>query len=131
LPVIGEELGVIATLAVLLVFAVIFFCGIYISYRARDPFGALMAFGITLVLSLQGLINIAVVTSSIPAKGIPLPFVSYGGSSMLVMAAMVGILVNVARQGHPFRLHTVSPPPKPAGPKKGETVEDFKNVVIG
>lgn len=98
LPVIGEELGVVATLAVLLVFVVIFFCGIYIAYRARDPFSYLLAAGISLLIALQACINIGVVTSSLPNKGIALPFISYGGSNLLAMLTCVGLLLGIARR---------------------------------
>lgn len=87
-----------ATLAVLLVFVVIFACGIYISLRARDTFGQLLAAGISLLIALQACINIGVVTSSLPNKGIALPFISYGGSNLLVMFTCVGLLLSVARQ---------------------------------
>jgi cell division protein FtsW len=98
LPVIGEELGLVATLAVLLVFVVIFFCGIYIAYRARDPFSHLLAAGISLLIALQACINIGVVTSSLPNKGIALPFISYGGSNLLAMLTCVGLLLGIARR---------------------------------
>jgi len=98
LPVIGEELGAVATLAVLLVFVVIFFCGLYIAYRARDPFSHLLATGISLLIGLQACINIGVVTSSLPNKGIALPFISYGGSNLLAMLTCVGLLLGIARR---------------------------------
>jgi len=97
LPVIGEELGAVATLLVLLGFAVIFFCGIYISSRARDTFGQLLATGISLLIALQACINIGVVTSSLPNKGIALPFISYGGSNLLAMLTSVGLLLSIGR----------------------------------
>ncbi len=95
-PIIGEELGLIATACVLLLFVVIFICGLRIAERANDDFGRFTALGITLMLTLQAMINLAVVTGSMPTKGIALPFISYGGSSLLVCFAMIGILVNVA-----------------------------------
>jgi cell division protein FtsW len=96
LPIIGEELGLVATLAVLLLFAVIFICGLRIASHASDDFGRFTALGITLMITLQALINLAVVTGSMPTKGIALPFISYGGSSLLVSATMIGILINIA-----------------------------------
>lgn len=96
LPIIGEEFGLIATLGVLLLFVVIFFCGLRIALRADDDFGRFTAWGITLMITFQALINLAVVTGSMPTKGLALPFISYGGSSLLVSSAMIGILVNVA-----------------------------------
>jgi cell division protein FtsW len=97
--IIGEELGLIATLAVIAAFVVIAICGIYIALNSRDTFGCLLALGITLLISLQAAINIGVVTSALPNKGLPLPFISYGGSNLLAMFAGVGILFSVARHG--------------------------------
>lgn len=95
-PIIGEELGLPATLIVLLLFVVIFVCGLLIAARANDDFGRFTALGCTLMITFQAMINLAVVTGSMPTKGIALPFISYGGSSLLVCASMVGMLVNVA-----------------------------------
>jgi cell division protein FtsW len=95
--IIGEELGLVATLAVILAFVVIALCGLYIALRARDNFGTLLAAGITMLISLQAAINIGVVTSALPNKGLPLPFISYGGSNLLMMLIGVGILVSIAR----------------------------------
>jgi cell division protein FtsW len=94
---IGEELGLIATLFVILAFLLIAVCGIYIALNARDHFGCLLATGITFLISLQAAINIGVVTSVLPNKGLALPFISSGGSSLLVMLGCVGILLSVAR----------------------------------
>ena len=94
---IGEELGLIATLLVVAAFIVIAICGIYIALNSRDTFGFLLATGVTLLISLQAAINIGVVTSALPNKGLPLPFISYGGSNLLAMLGCVGILFSVAR----------------------------------
>jgi cell division protein FtsW len=94
---IGEELGLIATLLVVVAFVIIAICGIYIALNAREPFGFLLATGITFLISLQAAINIGVVTSALPNKGLPLPFISYGGSNLLAMLSCVGILFSVAR----------------------------------
>ncbi len=94
--IIAEETGVIGSLAVLGLFTVFFGCGMTIAIRCRDPFARLMGYGITLMISLQALINIAVVTGSAPTKGLPLPFVSHGGSSIVFMLTMVGLLVRIA-----------------------------------
>ena len=96
-PIIGEELGLIASLVVVLMYLVLFVLGMRIAVRARDDFGRLIAFGITLMITLQALINFAVVTGCVPTKGLALPFISYGGSSLLVSGVMIGILINVAR----------------------------------
>jgi cell division protein FtsW len=95
--IIGEELGLIATLFVVAAFVVVAICGIYIALNSRDTFGSLLALGITLLISLQAAINIGVVTSALPNKGLPLPFISYGGSNLLAMFAGVGILFSIAR----------------------------------
>jgi cell division protein FtsW len=97
LPIIGEEFGVIATLAVLILFVLIFICGMRIAARASDDFGRFTALGVTLMLTYQAIINLAVVSGSMPTKGLALPFISYGGSSLMVSSAMVGLLLNVAR----------------------------------
>ena len=97
--IIGEELGLIATIAVVLVFILLVICGIFISSRARDTFGLLLGSGVTFLIGFQAFINIGVVTSTLPNKGMPLPFISYGGSNLLVMLVAVGILLSVARQG--------------------------------
>jgi cell division protein FtsW len=79
--VIGEELGLIGALAVLLLFCIILWRGVKISLATTEPFSRMLALGITLLISLQGMINMAVVTGLLPTKGIALPLVSYGGSS--------------------------------------------------
>ena len=81
----------------LLAFVVIVICGIYIALHARDTFGFLLAAGLTFLIGLQAAINIGVVTSALPNKGLPLPFISYGGSNLLAMFTCVGILFSVAR----------------------------------
>jgi cell division protein FtsW len=96
LPIIGEEFGLVATLTVLILFVVIFICGLRVAGRASDDFGRFTALGITLMITLQAMINLAVVTGCVPTKGIALPFISYGGSSLLVSSAMIGMLINVA-----------------------------------
>jgi len=98
LSIIGEELGFVATFAVVIAFVLIVVCGIYIAWRARDTFGQMLAAGITFLIGLQAFINIGVVTSALPNKGLPLPFISYGGSNLLLMLACVGLLFSVARQ---------------------------------
>ena len=97
-PIIGEELGLGATFSVLLLFVVVFICGLRISRHADDDFGRFAALGITLMITLQALINLAVVTGSMPTKGLALPFISYGGSAILASLSAVGILVNISKQ---------------------------------
>ena len=99
LSLIGEELGFVGTGLVVVLFLVILLCGTRIAWRVADPFGQLLAFGITLLISLQAFINLGVVTSILPNKGIALPFVSYGGSSLICMLTALGLLISVARYG--------------------------------
>ena len=96
--IIGEELGLIATLLVTAAFVAIVVCGIYIAMNSIDTFGLLLGSGITFLIGLQALINIGVVTSALPNKGLPLPFISYGGSNLVIMLASMGVLLSIARQ---------------------------------
>ena len=95
---IGEELGFLATLLVVAAFVCILLSGIYIALRAPDTFGLLLGCGIAFMIGLQAFINIGVVTSVLPNKGLPLPFISYGGSNLLMMLTSVGVLLSIARQ---------------------------------
>ncbi|MCL5958861.1 MAG: putative lipid II flippase FtsW [Chloroflexi bacterium] len=101
--VIGEELGLLGTLFVLALFGLFAYRGYRITQQAPDTFGSLLAAGVTSWIVFQALINIGVVTATLPFTGIPLPFVSYGGSSMIVSFAAVGILMNVSRYRSGFR----------------------------
>ncbi|WP_297634172.1 stage V sporulation protein E [uncultured Clostridium sp.] len=96
--IVGEELGYIGCLVIMLLFVALVWRGIKIAMEARDSYGALIAIGITAILGIQCLINIAVVTGSMPVTGVPLPFISYGGSSLVINLAAVGILLNISRQ---------------------------------
>lgn len=94
--IIGEELGFMGTLAILIGYFAIFFAGLIIAKKARDTFGQLLAFGISFSIIINALINIAVTTGIFPTTGVPLPFISYGGTSIIVTCISVGILVNIA-----------------------------------
>ena len=96
--IIGEELGFFGTAAVIGLFIAFLWLGILVVARCQDRFGQLLAGGIVLTIAAQAAINIGVVTVVLPTKGIPLPFVSAGGTSMLASAAAVGVLLNIARQ---------------------------------
>lgn len=98
---IGEELGFVGFALVLALFAVIVWRGIRAAVGARDAFSSYLAFGLTVLLALQALINVGVVLGTLPAKGITLPFVSYGGSSLLASMFFGGLLVNIARRRSP------------------------------
>lgn len=97
LAVIGEELGFVGILGICALFLFLFQTGIRISRSAPDYLGSLMAFGLTLLLSLQALMNINVVLGLFPTKGMPLPFISYGGSAFVANCIAIGILMNIAR----------------------------------
>ena len=99
LPIIGEELGLVATLAVVVAFAVLVISGLQIASRAPDLFGWLLGCGIMAIIGLQVIINIAVVTNVIPNKGMALPFISYGGSNLVMTLAGVGVIFSIFRQG--------------------------------
>ncbi|MGH7681579.1 MAG: putative lipid II flippase FtsW [Candidatus Eiseniibacteriota bacterium] len=96
--VIGEELGLIGTVAVLAAYLVLFLRGLKIAGLAPDRFGSLLAAGLTVNLSVYVAMNIAVVTGVIPTTGLPLPFLSYGGSALVVNLGVTGVLLNIASQ---------------------------------
>jgi len=98
-PIIGEELGLRFSLLVVFLFVVIIVCGIMIALHARDRFGLLLGCGIVSLLALQAAVNIGVTTSLLPNKGLPLPFISYGGSNLAACMFAIGVLVNIYRQG--------------------------------
>ena len=95
--IIGEELGLVGSLAVLALFAALLYAGVRIALRAPDAFGRFLAVGITGWFGVQAVVNLGAVTGLLPITGVPLPFVSFGGSSLVVSMAAVGILVSVAR----------------------------------
>ncbi len=97
-PMVGEELGLIGTTLIVALFAAIVIGGLVIAHRAEDRFGKLLAFGIVAMLGLEALLNMGVTTSLLPNKGLPLPFVSYGGSSLLAAMIGIGILFNIHHQ---------------------------------
>jgi cell division protein FtsW len=99
LPVIGEELGLRVTLVIVFCYLLILTAGTLIALNAKDRFGMLLGFGCTFVVGLQALVNIGVTTSLLPNKGLPLPFISYGGSNLFFCLTCVGILINIYRQG--------------------------------
>ena len=95
--VLAEELGFIGVLAVLLLFMVFIWRGLKVAVNAPDLFGSFMAVGITSLIAIQSLLNVAVVTSSVPPTGVSLPFFSYGGTSLILFLTEVGILLNISR----------------------------------
>jgi len=101
-PMIGEELGLRITLLTVAGYLLICLCGSLVATNARDRFGLLLGFGAVMMISLQAAVNIGVTTSLLPNKGMPLPFISYGGSNLMVCLFMIGILVNIHLQGKPL-----------------------------
>jgi cell division protein FtsW len=99
LAVIGEETGLVGVSVVLLLYGLLVYKGIKIALRAPNRYGTYLAFGLTMVIGLQALINGAVVMGLLPTKGLPLPLISYGGSSLLTNLAAIGILMNISSRG--------------------------------
>lgn len=94
---VGEELGLVGASVLIALFIFLFVRGISIAGRTKDKFVSYLAYGLTLMISVQGLINFAVVTGLVPTKGLPLPFLSYGGSALLINMAAVGMLLRISR----------------------------------
>lgn len=101
-----EELGFVGATGILLLYAALIWRGIIIGMRARDRFGALIAFGMVLHLALQVALNVAVVTDTLPNTGIGLPFFSYGGSSMIICLVEMGVVLSVSRQANMPKVYT-------------------------
>jgi cell division protein FtsW len=122
--IIGEELGFVGCVGVLLLFGVLAWRGFLIAWRAPDPFGRLFATGLTCLLTLQALLNIAVVTNSLPYTGVTLPLVSFGGSSTVISLVAIGLLLNISRQ--PAAAAPVEPvldeDPWPPTPPRDESI---------
>ena len=97
--ILAEELGFVGCVIVILLFAIFIWRGILIAIKSPDMFGSLLATGITTLIGIQVIINIGVVTSSIPNTGMPLPFFSYGGTALLILLSSCGILLNISRAG--------------------------------
>jgi cell division protein FtsW len=96
--VIGEELGFVGTTAIVLLFLIFIWRGFLTAYQAKDPFGTHLAAGLTLLIGLQAFINLGVASGLLPTKGLTLPFISMGGSSMLVTMLSVGVILNISEQ---------------------------------
>ncbi len=99
--IIGEELGLVGTAAVILLFILVVVWGYRIASRVPDRYGALLASGLTAMLVGQAVLNIGVVSGSLPVTGVPLPFISFGGSSLVLSGIAVGILLNISQYAHP------------------------------
>lgn len=96
--ILSEELGFVGAVFVIVLFILFIWRGIVIALHARDRFGTLLAFGVTSIIATQAILNIAVVTASVPATGVPLPFITYGGSSILFHMFGVGVLLSISRR---------------------------------
>ncbi|MBT5027366.1 MAG: putative lipid II flippase FtsW [Nitrospinaceae bacterium] len=96
--VIGEELGFVGTTAIILLFSILIWRGFVTAFRAKDPFGTHLATGLTLLIGFQAFINLGVAVGLLPTKGLTLPFISMGGSSMLITMISVGVLLNISEQ---------------------------------
>ena len=112
--VISEELGLVGATVLLACFCVITWRGMRTAMRAPDRFGAFLALGLTTMVAFQAFFNISVVLGLLPTKGIPLPFVSYGGSSLLINLIGMGILLNVSQHASASRVVTVALQPADA-----------------
>jgi cell division protein FtsW len=121
--IIGEELGLVGTLAVVAAFLVMAYAGFRIAITARDPFGRLVAAGLTSLIVTQAVMNMAAVTNIMPVTGIPLPLVSYGGSSVVFTMGCVGLILSVARHGSRGRVRVAKPRPPEEGTPIARTAE--------
>jgi cell division protein FtsW len=95
---ISEELGLLGALVVVGLFIVLGYRGIRAGILSKDPFARFLAFGITATILIQAFFNISVVLALVPTKGITLPFISYGGTSLFIMLALIGVLLNITRE---------------------------------
>ena len=98
--VVCEELGMVGALVIIVLFAMLIWRGVYISVHAKDKFGMLLGLGITFQVGLQTVLNICVVTNTIPNTGISLPFFSYGGTALLMLLGEMGVLLNISRSAN-------------------------------
>jgi cell division protein FtsW len=97
--IIGEELGLVGAAAVVALFALLIWRGLRVGLRAPDAFGAYLGLGLTIMLATQTLVNLGVVTGALPTKGLPLPFISFGGSALLMTLFSAGVLLNISQHG--------------------------------
>ena len=102
--IIAEEIGFVGVLGLVILFGIVLFCGIKIAKNATDLFGCFLVVGITAIISIQIIVNIAVVTGSIPPTGLPLPFISAGSTSLLVFMSAIGVVLNVDRQSRKSKI---------------------------
>jgi cell division protein FtsW len=132
LATVGEELGFVGIVLVIGLMTLLVWRGLAVARRARDRFGTYLAAGLSALFGLQALVNMAVVLEVIPAKGITLPFLSYGGSSLLVSLAAVGVLLSISRNPEPWRLSDQRGGRRKRGPSQARaSVKRPRNVRRG
>ena len=131
LAIIGEELGLIGVLFVAVCFIFLIWRGFRIALSARDEFGRLFALGLSVLFGVQASVNFGVVLGLLPTKGLTLPFVSYGGTSLIVMAMAAGILLNIGRGGDPDLVLPTLPSFLQRRPKDGRGNTRVRRVVMG
>jgi cell division protein FtsW len=112
--VLGEELGLVGTLSVLSLFMLFMVRAFYIARRSRDTYQALLAAGLAFTISFQGFLNMGVVSNSVPLTGVPLPLISYGGTSLVITLAAVGLIVNVSTRRRERREESMELTPTPS-----------------
>lgn len=98
--ILGEEFGLIGSILILISYLVLLVCGILVAKKTKDIFGQLLAFGITISIVFYAFVNVGVTTGALPTTGLPLPFISYGGTSLIFLCISVGILINIAFTNH-------------------------------
>jgi cell division protein FtsW len=97
--IVGEELGLLGAVVIVALFALLIWRGLRIGLRAPDAFGAFLGLGLTIMLATQTIVNLGVVTGALPTKGLPLPFISFGGSALLMTMFSAGVLLNISQHG--------------------------------
>ena len=120
---IGEELGFVGASVVVFLFLILFIRGLLIAKRSGDSFSYYLAYGISLMIAVQALINFAVVTGMVPTKGLPLPFISYGGSALIVNMTAIGLLLNISRNAQVLSEVWTE--------VRNNNLEDGSNIVVG
>jgi cell division protein FtsW len=123
--IIGEEAGFIGALLVVGLFAFLIWRGFRAAFRAQDPFGSLVAVGVTCWIGYEAVINVGGITRSMPMTGIPLPFISYGGSALIAALASVGVLLNVTRRLRTESEAPAEPPPAVEGARRRNVTPRF------
>ncbi len=122
--IIGEELGFVGILSLCIVYLALVARGVRAAYRAPDDYGSYLAFGISTMFGVQALVNLSVALAILPTKGLTLPFLSFGGSSLLVNAAAAGILLNISRQGERDKLESEIVTPEPPAADLGDVLAE-------